>query len=52
MCDFFNDKINLKGKILLVVFMLEVKFDGVDLIEVIMLKVYVVGVSFKGNLLF
>lgn len=52
MCDFSNDKTNLKGKTLSAALMSEAKFDGADLTEVIMSKAYAVGASFKGNSLF
>lgn len=49
MCDFSNDKTNLKGKTLSAALMSEAKFDGADLTEVIMSKAYAVGASFKGS---
>ena len=41
--NFANDKDNLKGKTLSAALMLDTKFDGADLTEVVMFKAYVVG---------
>ena len=47
-CDFSNDLTILKGKTLYAALMADAKFDGADLIEVVMSKAYAVGASFKG----
>ena len=47
--NFANDKDNLKGKTLSAALMLDTKFDGADLTEVVMFKAYAVGACFKGN---
>ncbi|GFY83408.1 tetratricopeptide repeat (TPR)-like superfamily protein [Actinidia rufa] len=50
-CDYTNEKNNLKGKSLAAALMSDAKFDGADMTEVVMSKAYVVGSSFKGELL-
>lgn len=49
LCDFTNEKSNLKGKTLSAALMSDAKFDGADMSEVVMSKAYAVGASFKGN---
>lgn len=51
LCDYTNDKSNLKGKSLTAALMSDAKFDGADMTEVIMSKAYAVGASFKGKLI-
>ncbi|XP_061375653.1 thylakoid lumenal 17.4 kDa protein, chloroplastic isoform X3 [Gastrolobium bilobum] len=48
LCDFTNEKTNLKGKSLSAALMSDAKFDGADMSEVVMSKAYAVGGSFKG----
>ncbi|XP_057452676.1 thylakoid lumenal 17.4 kDa protein, chloroplastic isoform X1 [Lotus japonicus] len=48
LCDFTNEKSNLKGKTLSAALMSDAKFDGADMTEVVMSKAYAVGGSFKG----
>ncbi|XP_027331150.1 thylakoid lumenal 17.4 kDa protein, chloroplastic isoform X2 [Abrus precatorius] len=48
LCDFTNEKSNLKGKSLSAALMSDAKFDGADMTEVVMSKAYAVGASFKG----
>lgn len=48
LCDYSNDKSNLKGKTLSAALMSDAKFDGADMTEVVMSKAYAVGASFKG----
>ncbi|CAL0319529.1 unnamed protein product [Lupinus luteus] len=48
LCDFTNEKTNLKGKSLSAALMSDAKFDGADMSEVVMSKAYAVGASFKG----
>lgn len=48
LCDFTNEKTNLRGKSLAAALMSDAKFDGADMSEVIMSKAYAVGSSFKG----
>ncbi|XP_019417866.1 PREDICTED: thylakoid lumenal 17.4 kDa protein, chloroplastic-like isoform X2 [Lupinus angustifolius] len=48
LCDFTNEKTNLKGKSLTAALMSDAKFDGADMTEVVMSKAYAVGGSFKG----
>lgn len=50
LCDFTNEKSNLKGKSLSAALMSDAKFDGADMSEVVMSKAYAVGASFKGNI--
>ncbi|KAI3457981.1 hypothetical protein Pfo_014644 [Paulownia fortunei] len=45
-----NGKSNLKGKSLAAALVLDAKFDGADMSEVVMSKPYAVGASFKGIL--
>lgn len=52
LCDFTNEKSNLKGKTLSAALMSDAKFDGADMSEVVMSKAYAVGASFKGNMFF
>jgi uncharacterized protein YjbI with pentapeptide repeats len=49
LCDYTNEKTNLKGKSLAAALMSDAKFDGADMSEVVMSKAYAVGASFKGN---
>jgi uncharacterized protein YjbI with pentapeptide repeats len=49
LCDYANEKTNLKGKSLAAALMSDAKFDGADMSEVVMSKAYAVGASFKGN---
>ncbi|KAK9724839.1 hypothetical protein RND81_05G102100 [Saponaria officinalis] len=49
MCDYTNDKSNLKGKTLSAALMVDAKFDGADMTEVVMSKAYAAGASFKGT---
>ena len=49
LCDYTNDKSNLKGKSLSAALMADAKFDGADMSEVVMSKAYAVGASFKGD---
>ncbi|XP_057729765.1 thylakoid lumenal 17.4 kDa protein, chloroplastic [Arachis stenosperma] len=48
LCDYTNEKSNLKGKSLSAALMSDAKFDGADMTEVVMSKAYAVGASFKG----
>ncbi|XP_054796619.1 thylakoid lumenal 17.4 kDa protein, chloroplastic [Prosopis cineraria] len=48
LCDYTNEKTNLKGKSLSAALMANAKFDGADMSEVVMSKAYAVGASFKG----
>ncbi|KAI9096708.1 hypothetical protein K1719_025887 [Acacia pycnantha] len=48
LCDYTNEKTNLKGKTLSAALMADAKFDGADMTEVVMSKAYAVGASFKG----
>lgn len=49
LCDYTNEKNNLKGKSLSAALMADAKFDGADMTEVVMSKAYAVGASFKGK---
>ncbi|KAH9622706.1 hypothetical protein KSS87_014847, partial [Heliosperma pusillum] len=49
MCDYSNDKSNLKGKTLSAALMVDAKFDGADMTEVVMSKAYAAGASFQGT---
>ncbi|XP_028789844.1 thylakoid lumenal 17.4 kDa protein, chloroplastic [Neltuma alba] len=48
LCDYTNEKNNLKGKSLSAALVADAKFDGADMTEVVMSKAYAVGASFKG----
>lgn len=52
LCDFTNEKSNLKGKSLTAALMSDAKFDGADMTEVVMSKAYAVGASFRGNIFY
>eukprot|EP00270_Netrium_digitus_P009738 TRINITY_DN297_c0_g1_i2.p1 TRINITY_DN297_c0_g1~~TRINITY_DN297_c0_g1_i2.p1 ORF type:complete len:267 (-),score=64.28 TRINITY_DN297_c0_g1_i2:379-1116(-) len=49
LCDFSNDKTNLRGKSLSAALMVDAKFDNADMQEVVMSKAYAVGASFRGT---
>jgi hypothetical protein len=51
-CSFYafsSDTKNMKVKSLIATLMVDAKFDGVDLIKVVMSKAYVMNASFKGR---
>nr|KJB37376.1 hypothetical protein B456_006G202400 [Gossypium raimondii] len=50
LCDYTNEKLNLKGKSLTAALISDAKFDGADMSEAVMSKAYAVGASFKDFL--